>query len=38
MGSGEGFTTRNFIDYTFTYMVRVIKSKKLRWLGHVARI
>ena len=35
-GSGEGFTMRNFIIYT--YIVRVIKSRRLRWAGHVARM
>ena len=33
MGSGEGSTLRNFIVCT----VRVIKSRRLRWAGHVAR-
>ena len=31
MGSGEGCTMRNLI-------VRVIKSRRLRWAGHVARM
>ena len=31
MGNGDGFTMRNFI-------VRVIKSRRLRWAGHVARM
>ena len=30
MGSGEGSTMRN--------MVRVIKSRRLRWTGHAARM
>ena len=34
MGSGEGSTTRNFI----WFIVRVIKSRRLRWAGHVARM
>ena len=32
MGSGEGSTMRNFIVCT------VIKSRRLRWTGHVARM
>ena len=32
MGSGEGSTMRNFIVCT------VIKSRRLRWAGHVARM
>ena len=32
IGSGEGSTMRNFIVFT------VIKSRRLRWAGHVARI
>ena len=31
MESGEGFTMRNFI-------VRVIRSRSLRWVGHAARM
>ena len=34
MGSGEDSTMRNFI----VSIVRVIKSRRLRWAGHVARI
>ena len=33
MGSGEGFTMRNFI--VSPYVVWVIKSRILRWAGHV---
>ena len=33
MGSGEGSTMRNFIVST----VHLIKSRRLRWAGHVAR-
>ena len=36
MGSREGFTMRNFIDCT--RIVRVIKSRRLRWVDHVARM
>ena len=35
MGSGEGSTMRNFIVCT---VHRVIKSRRLRWTGHVARM
>ena len=35
MGSGEGSTIRNFIVCN---IVRVIKSRRLRWAGHVARM
>ena len=37
MGSGEGSTMRNFIVCTFI-LVRVIKSRRLRWARHVARM
>ena len=35
MGSGEGSTMRNFIVCN---IARVIKSRRLRWAGHVARM
>ena len=35
MGSGEGSTIRNFIVCTVRLIVRVIKSRRLRWGGHV---
>ena len=39
MGSGVGFTMRNFIVCTVPpNIVRVIKSRTLRWAGHVARM
>ena len=39
MGSGEGCTMRNFKSlYRSPNIVRVIKSRRLRWAGHVARI
>ena len=39
MGSGEGFTMRNFIVCNRSpNIVRVIKSRRLRWAGHVARM
>ena len=39
MGSGEGFTMRKFIVCTVPpNIVRVIKSKRLRWAGHVGRM
>ena len=38
MGSGGGSTMRNFIVCTVHLIVRVIKSRRLRWEGHVARI
>ena len=34
MGSGEGSTMRNFIVCT----IHLIKSRRLRWTGHVARM
>ena len=37
MGSGEGSTMRNFI-VCIVCIVRVIKSKRLRWGGYVARM
>ena len=39
MGSGECSTTRNFIAWNRSpNIVRVIKSRRLRWTGHVARM
>ena len=39
MGSGEGFTMRNFIVCTAApNIVRVIKSRRLRCAGHLARM
>ena len=39
MGSGEGSIMRNFILlYRSPNIVRVIKSRRLRWAGHVARM
>ena len=37
MGSGEGSTMSNFIVCS-PNIVRVIKSIRLRWAGHVARM
>jgi hypothetical protein len=38
MGNGEGFTIRNFIVCTVHNIIRVVKSRRLRWTGHVARM
>ena len=38
MGSGEGSIMRNFFLYRSANIARVIKSGKLRWAGHVARM
>ena len=38
MGSGEDFTMRNFIVYCSPNIVRVIKSRRLRWTCHVVRM
>ena len=39
MGSGEGFTMMNFIVlYRPSDIVKVIKSGRLRWAGHVAKM
>ena len=38
MGSGEGSTMRNFSLYRSPNIFRVIKSRRLRWAGHVARM
>jgi hypothetical protein len=35
MGSGEGVTIRNFIDYIPPNVGRVIKSRRLRWADHL---
>ena len=37
MGSGEGSTMRNFTVCT-VHLIWVIKSRRLRWPGHVARM
>ena len=38
MGSGEGSTIRNYtVLYRSPNILRVIKSKRLKWAGHVAR-
>ena len=38
MGSGEDPTMRNFKVCTVQPIVRVIKSRRLRWAGHVSRL
>ena len=38
MASGEGSTMRNFIVYTVHLLIRAIKSRRLRWAGHEARM
>ena len=38
MGNGEGSTMRNFIVCTVYLIVKVIKSRRLRWAGHVAKM
>ena len=39
MGTGEGSTMRNFHSlYCSSNIVSVIKSRRLRWVGHLARI
>jgi hypothetical protein len=38
MWSGEGSTTRNFSLYRSSNIVKVIKSRRLRCTGHVARM
>ena len=38
MGSGEGSTVRYFSLYRSPNIVRVIKCKRLKWAGHVARM
>ena len=39
IGSGEGSTIRNYIVFTVHLnIIRVIKSRRLRWAGHVARM
>ena len=39
MGSAEGSSTRNFIVFFRSpNLIRVIKSRKSRWAGHVARM
>ena len=38
MGNGEGSTMKNFIFlYRSSNIVRVIKSRRLKWAGNVAR-
>ena len=38
MGSGEGSPMRNSIVYTVLLRVMMIKCRRLRWAGRVARI
>jgi hypothetical protein len=38
MGGVEGSTMRKFIVYRSPNIVRVIKYRRLRWAGHVARM
>ena len=38
MGSGEGSAMRNVIVCTGHLIDRVIKSRRLRWAGHVVRM
>ena len=39
MGNGEGSTAKNFIVYTdYLNIVRVVKSRRLRWEGRVDRM
>ena len=39
MKSGEGYTMRNFLVVAFSLnIVRVIRSRRLRWAGHMARM
>ena len=38
MGSGEVSTMRNFIVCTVPHIVRLIKSRRLRWAGNVVRM
>ena len=37
MGSEEGSTMRNFI-VCIVHLIQVIKSRRLRWASHVARM
>ena len=37
MGSEEGYTMRNFI-VCIVHLIQVIKSRRLRWASHVARM
>jgi hypothetical protein len=37
--SGENCITRSFFDlYSFPSIIRIIKSRRMRWGGHVARM
>ena len=38
MGSGEGSTMRKFSLCRSPNIIRVIKYRRLRWAGHVARM
>ena len=38
MGIGEDSTMRNFRLYRSPNIVRIMKSRRLRWAGHVARM
>ena len=38
MGSGESLTMRNFSLYSLPNIVWAMKFRRLRWVGHVARM
>ena len=38
MGSGEGSSLMNFIVCTIHLIVRMINSRRLRWVGHVGNM
>jgi hypothetical protein len=38
MASGDGSTVRNYIACTVHLIIRMIKSRRLRWSGNVARM
>ena len=38
MWVGDSSTTRNFIVCTVQLSLRLIKSRRVRWAGHVARM
>ena len=37
-GNGENYIMRSLVICTLTNIVRVVKSRRMRWAGHVARM
>ena len=38
IGRRKSFTIRHFVDFTVDLVVSMIKSRRFRWIGQIARI